>query len=318
MEMNENIKCPICQGSTIKVQTLQSRFIYQKLSEHFQTPVSEGLDITDYNMMQCKDCTFEFAFPSREGSASFYDWVTARQGYYPGKRWEYSKVIELLETIEGNLRLLDVGCGDGQFFDAIAESGNSRISLFGLDPTGGSAEICKTKGYEVFCMDIEGFKSSYKGPLFDVVSAFHVLEHIGDPLHFLHELTRIIRPGGTLFISTPYSPMDFELEWYDVLNHPPHHMGRWNLKSYEKIAATLGLDMQVFMPEAGSLLKSAIRSLMFSQYGSEKVTSKARILGTLIGNPLAFINHYKRQSKRMNISGKRASNVILLNFTRRL
>jgi len=314
MNNEVNTVCPICNSLTKKIKHLESVYIEEKLSSQFKKPISGDLKIIDYDMLKCDECGFEFASPKVEGSASFYDWVTSQPDYYVESRWEYSKMPELLARETKAIKLLDVGCGDGQFFDAITQSKNLNIDLYGLDTTIGSVEICKAKGYQVFCTDVQKFKSFYKEPLFDVITAFHVLEHIADPKSFLQDLMDLINPQGSLYISTPYSPMNFELEWFDVLNHPPHHMGRWNLKSYLKVAEILGLKIQVFMPEPQGLIKSAVMSFMFSLYGPDKKKSKIKILKSMISHPFKFLNHFFKQSKRESISGKRSSNVILVKF----
>jgi SAM-dependent methyltransferase len=225
-------------------------------------------------------------------------------------------MLELLSKETKKIKLLDVGCGAGQFFDAIVQSENYYVDFYGLDPTSGSVAICKRKGYRVFCMDIRQFKSAYRDDLFDVITAYHVLEHIADPKSFLKELSGLINETGAIYISTPYSPMDFELQWYDVLNHPPHHMGRWNLASYKKLAATLGLKLEIFVPEPAGILKTAVISFLFSIYGPSKIKSKLEILRGVIKHPFQFLNHLYNQCKREKIKGKRASNVILAKFSK--
>jgi 2-polyprenyl-3-methyl-5-hydroxy-6-metoxy-1,4-benzoquinol methylase len=296
----------------MKIEHLDSGYIKKKLARQFNTQINVDLEIIDYDLMKCSDCSFEFAFPLVEGSASFYNWITSQPNYYTETRWEYSKMIDLLSKEKGKLKLLDVGCGDGQFFDRIVKNKNLNVAPYGLDPTIGSVDICKSKGHNAFCMTVQEFKSFYNESDFDVVTAYHVLEHIADPKNFLTALTDLINPAGAVYISTPYSPMDFELEWYDVLNHPPHHMGRWNLKSYKKIAEVLGLEMEVFMPEATSFVKSAITSFLFSIYGPVKTKAKIKILKGILKHPFKFMNHLLRQSMRSRISGKRTSNVILV------
>ena len=316
MEIDNSVVCPTCGGLSKKIKSLDSAYIKSQLSIQFNTPVLKDVEIVDYELLRCNECSFEFAFPQIEGSGSFYDWVTSQPKYYVESRWEYYKVLDLLAKESKGIRLLDVGCGDGQFFDVINQSERLKIDLYGLDTTAASIEICRNKGYNVFCMDIQKFKSVHGEIHFNIITAFHVLEHIADPKKFLAEIAGLLEPSGSIFVSTPYSPMDFELDWYDVLNHPPHHMGRWNLNSYIKIAEVLGLKPEFFMPEYPGLLRSAILSFKFSIYGSALLQSKIKILKAIGRRPAKFFTHLLQQSNRTRISGKRASNVILVKFTK--
>ena len=312
----EKILCPVCDVQAKKIKSLSQKFIQQKLALHFNTEITTNLEMVDYAMMQCPACSFEFAYPPVEGPGAFYNWITAQPSYYTQSRWEYFKVIELLTDKNKPLSLLDVGCGDGRFFDQVRQSEISNIELCGLDPTEGCVATCKAKGYTVFCMDIANFKSAFPDRSFDAVTAYHVLEHIADPKKFLSELISLISGTGAIYISTPYSPMNFELAWYDVLNHPPHHMGRWNLEVYKKLAANLKLELEVFMPAGEGLLKAATLSFMFATHGPLTTYPKIKILKSIARHPIKFFKHLHKQSQRTKIAGKRVSNVILVKFTK--
>lgn len=313
----ENITCPICNEKTSTTKVLNSSFIKSKLSKHFNNQIDEGVEIIDYTLQKCSNCTFEHAFPFVEGSSSFYNWVTSHSTYYPPTRWEYSKVLELLKNNDQQHKLLDVGCGDGVFFDFISKSKSKNITFFGLDTTKESAEKCLQKGYDVYCTDIQGFKSAHNDEYFDAITVFHVLEHIANPKEFLKELISLTSPAGAVYSSTPYSPMDFEFDWFDILNHPPHHMGRWNLKSYKKMAEMLELNVEIFMPERTSLISSTMQSFMFSLQGNLYNRSRLNILLNIIKNPIKFSSHLIKQSKRDKVIGERAANVVLLKFTKK-
>jgi len=63
--------CPICNGSYYKVKELDVNFIKNKLSQHFNNRIDEGVEIIDYTLLKCNDCSFEYSFPLTEGSSSF-------------------------------------------------------------------------------------------------------------------------------------------------------------------------------------------------------------------------------------------------------
>jgi SAM-dependent methyltransferase len=113
--------------------------------------------------------------------------------------WHAPRRRLLLDTIAGSelppgARLLDVGCGSGALVEALARQG---ISAFGLDPWASESRL-----------DADKFKvgqiESIPWPdrSFSMVCAFDVLEHADDH-QALHELYRVLAPGGLLFVSLP-------------------------------------------------------------------------------------------------------------------
>jgi SAM-dependent methyltransferase len=314
--IKNNVLCPICSHKSTLIKDLPSSFMKTKLIDHFRVEITDEVDIEDYSLMACMNCKFEFAFPFVEGSSLFYNWITIQSTYYPGIRWEYSKVINIANDTGGAKKLMDIGCGDGNFLNFVKENSNN-IDCQGLDTTQISVNKCLTNGHKVFCMNIQEFKLQFKVEYFDFVTAFHVLEHIANPVDFVRELVGLLNKDGAIYISTPYSPMDFELDWFDVLNHPPHHMGRWNLKSYMKVSEILDLNIEVFMPPSLGLIKSSISSFVFSVYGNSFDFNKIDILKSILKSPIKFFSHIIKQFNREKVMGNRASNVILVKLSKK-
>jgi 2-polyprenyl-3-methyl-5-hydroxy-6-metoxy-1,4-benzoquinol methylase len=172
MNKNTNVFCPICSNSTSLEKDLPSSLSRDELSKYSKVKLNNNIEIIDYQMFKCNECSYEFAFPQIEGSNSFYNFVTAQQSYYTSTRWEYGKMHELLPNEDINL--LDVGCGDGKFFDHLIVNGKNKLNLSGIDTTMQTVQTCLNKGYKVYCMDIQSFKEQYPGQLFDAIVSFIV------------------------------------------------------------------------------------------------------------------------------------------------
>ena len=173
-------------------------------------------------------------------------------------------------------RLLEIGCGDGRFLELVKSL--PRITSVGLDPTPSSAEMCRSKGLCVYAETLSEYvqrrPSELKG--FDLVTAFHCLEHVSNPIGLMEEMRGMLAPGGRIYISTPYSPMSFEGAWFDPLNHPPHHMTRWNRRAYEHLAARLGLVPRFIMPPRGVFEEACCRLSEAPNVRPQIARSKAR------------------------------------------
>jgi hypothetical protein len=123
---------------------------------------------------------------------------------------------------------------------------------------------------------------------FAVVTSFHCLEHVDQPVEFVRGLLCATTAGGRVFLSTPYSPMSFERDWFDVLNHPPHHMTRWNLRAYQKLAEILGVQIRHYAPPAHPV-KQALQAFRLRHYGPHVRVSRPRLLKDLLRHAPQFL-----------------------------
>jgi SAM-dependent methyltransferase len=203
------------------------------------------------------------------GDDAFYLWISKFADYYPGKRWEWSVVLkEMRESGPAAKTLLDVGCGSGAFLKFIATSLPNAAAI-GLDPTKSAIQRCKAHGLEAFSQTLQEYAadSCHAWKQFDYVCVFHCLEHISDPKGLLRAIMPLTHSESLIFVSTPYSPMSFEGNWYDPLNHPPHHMTRWNAAAYNEIAAQLGYHVDLLVPRAANIFVRALTAVNLTFHG---------------------------------------------------
>lgn len=98
-------------------------------------------------------------------------------------------------------RILDIGCGDGNFSKNIKEACKAK-EIYGIELSTNGVEIAKENGVIAIHADIEidfPFQSNY----FDAVYAGEIIEHVYDTDHVLEEIFRVLRAGGILVITTP-------------------------------------------------------------------------------------------------------------------
>ena len=296
-----------------KIRDLPKAFLLEQLESYYRaTPPPEIVEC-DYSLWQCPETALQFAWPPRAGSTAFYKWVSRFSSYYPGLRWEYGKVRELLaeeKIADEQFLLLDAGCGKGDFLRSLDLI--SADKKFALDLNAPAIEECKRLGFQAFCGTIEDAIAGLflKPKQFPAVTAFHCLEHVEDVVRFARSLATVTAPGGKIFISTPYSPMSFEDDWFDILNHPPHHMTRWNLDAYQKLAGILGVKMRYFTPPSGAFQR-ALNVFRLKRYGPNRRAGKARLVKDLLWHFPEFIRYYQKQKRRAPV----AADVILVEFT---
>src|SRR5436190_15748012 len=95
-------------------------------------------------------------------------------------------------------RVLDVGCGAGEWLSWMRELG---WDVQGLDFDPGAVRSAQTKDLRVACGSVED--QNYPATSFDAVTLNHVIEHLPDPVGTLKECARLLKPGGKLVVVTP-------------------------------------------------------------------------------------------------------------------
>ena len=149
-------------------------------------------------------------------------------------------------------RLLDVGCGNGQF---LALMRNEGWDVEGQEVDSRAAESAlKTYGKRVRVGRLEAI--GYPCDNFDAVVMSHVIEHVHDPIEILKECRRILKPGGTLVLVTPNaegSGHRYFKSWYRGLE-PPRHLYLFTQRTLQHIARKAGFANSQVRSEALDIL----------------------------------------------------------------
>lgn len=92
---------------------------------------------------------------------------------------------------------LDVGCGHGEFIEAVRDYTSGRISVRGSEPNVNKQASAAKRDLDISFIDLETHDKQY-----DVVSLLNVYSHLPDPKAFIRTLKRVIRPGGEFLLQT--------------------------------------------------------------------------------------------------------------------
>lgn len=128
---------------------------------------------------------------------------------------------EVLESLSGagGRRLLDVGCGIGQFVRTAARSG---WTARGIDLA--HEAIAVARKHEVPCEVLDFFSPSLDAARFEVITMFEFIEHVADPMPFFRRAAELLVPGGLLYLTTPnfesIDRMALGADWRVI--HPEH------------------------------------------------------------------------------------------------
>ena len=301
--------CPVCAAAARATATLGAEHIRERLAEEFGAPAPSAIAVADYEMRQCGACKLVFADPMRAGSTEFYQWVTSFTAYHADARWEWGVVRRILkERTRG--KLLELGCGEGKFLNAIADL--KQLDAQGIDLSEAAIARARAKGLNARRASIEEILDGQER--FDVIFMSHVLEHVEDPLAVVKNSKELLNPGGEIIFSVPYSPTSREYLRLDIMNLPPHHLTRWNMASLRRLAEIARLKLAYEMRDAKPVLKRALRHTDESVNGPGK-SGALRTVGTVISHPKLFSEAIELFRSRERVDGRRAADEILVRLS---
>jgi SAM-dependent methyltransferase len=136
----------------------------------------------------------------REDVENFYQqshFLYVDESAYAGQTY-LNLVNRLLGSdLKINMRILDIGCGNGFFLKKMFEAGFTNVG--GVEPSKDAAENAdpEIKG----CIDIRCFSEASHTPnSFELVTVFHLLDHIHEPIEFLNNCRNVLNKDGVIVI----------------------------------------------------------------------------------------------------------------------
>jgi 2-polyprenyl-3-methyl-5-hydroxy-6-metoxy-1,4-benzoquinol methylase len=155
---------------------------------------------------------------------------------HPGRRADADYRAMYLRVRPGGA-LLDVGCGAGQVLEGLNELGWAGR---GLDPDPEAVAEAGRRGLSVETGTLHDQR--YDDGTFDAVVSSHVIEHVFDPRALLHEMHRVLKPGGACVVVTPnfdsWGRRRYGRHWRGL--EPPRHLSIFHSALLAQMARDAG------------------------------------------------------------------------------
>ena len=262
--------------------------------------ISASLEATDhllthetFKIFNCRSCNFTFTqdIPPSEEIGKYYksqDYIShsdTRKGlmnklYHLGRTVMLKKKSGMVSKVAKGKKLLDVGCGTGYF--------PAYMKHMGYDVTGVEADpearafAQKEFGFPVYSPGDFIAKGIEGG--FDVITLWHVLEHVHDFDLYLRLMLEYLKDSGSLVIALPNcSALDaryYRESWagYDV----PRHLWHFTPSTMKILAERYGLNIEKMKRLA---LDPFYNSMLSEKYRGNRIFM---IFGMMVGE-LAYI-----------------------------
>jgi 2-polyprenyl-3-methyl-5-hydroxy-6-metoxy-1,4-benzoquinol methylase len=263
-----NKKCLVCGSSELT---------------HFLECTDHFVSGEKFNIYQCNSCGFRFTAdaPDAENIGKYYhseNYIShsdTQKGivnklYHAVRNIMLKRKCRMIQKSVAGKNILDIGCGTGYFPHYMQQKGFNASGME-IEP-----------GARKFAADNFGLKVSSPDELlnekltgqFDVITLWHVLEHLYDLPRYLNWINNSLKNDGALFIALPncnsYDAKKYGQFWaaYDV----PRHLWHFNPTTFEKLISQYGFN----------LIK--IKSLPFDAYYNSMMSAK------YAGKRFSFIN----------------------------
>lgn len=246
--MSTELKCPMCGGT--------------QMATEFKS--TQGYDI-----VRCASCQLAFtdartAPPPSELYPPFEQSDTAAQRSARNALSLFTlQRARLIESVKPTGRLLDYGAGAGQFARFMAGRGFETV---GLEPYSLGTTV-EDQNLRLVRAPLAKVKEELG--LFDVITMWHVLEHLEEPVPLLKELRSMLKPGGVLVVSVPnfasWQSEVFKGGWFHL--DPPRHLLQFEPATLNDCLSRAGFEVSgsvPFLPEYGTSgwIQSALNQVL--------------------------------------------------------
>jgi 2-polyprenyl-3-methyl-5-hydroxy-6-metoxy-1,4-benzoquinol methylase len=219
--MNNIALCPICDSPD---------------QELFMNSIDYSVSKEAFSIVCCKSCGFHFTSPipdeasigSYYKSESYVSHSSSKKGVinriYHWVRW-YSlrRKVSLINSLSKEKSVLDIGAGTGHFLKQAKKAG---WKVTGLEPDSDARSLAKSVN-DVDLLDQQSLYS-LENESFDVITMWHVLEHVYHLKKDVLRITELLKPEGTLVVAVPnmdsYDAKHYKEYWaaFDLPIHLYH------------------------------------------------------------------------------------------------
>jgi 2-polyprenyl-3-methyl-5-hydroxy-6-metoxy-1,4-benzoquinol methylase len=228
--------------------SFQNNIFFQKVRDY-----SVSKEIFELHHNPEYDLLITFPKPSLEKLPSYYeseDYISHTDGkrslfermYHLIKDIALKNKVKLINAQSKKGKLLDIGAGTGDF---LVVAKNDGWQTTGIEPSTKAKTIALNKG-----VNFADNLSDLKNHSFDVITMWHVLEHVPNLDEYILELKKLLKPTGTILIAVP-NFKSFDANYYGkfwAAYDVPRHIWHFSKIAIGKLFAEKGMKLVEVLP----------------------------------------------------------------------
>ena len=247
-----NTLCQIC-GSP------KQRILGRRGNREFMNAPETTVHLST-NIVQCRECSFIYCNPrilvsERLEKEHYNNPISYLASQSLLVEQPFVDGFATLFKYKRTGKLLDIGAGKGEFLSFAKRQG---FLVSGLEPSPLFCDYAVSEfGVQIFCGELIAFKKSIpQESHYDVVTLFHVLEHVKEPTSILSELVPILSSESIVYIEVPNAgatllkivDLFYRITgrgWSSRLSpvHPPFHSIGYTKKSLKLLLKNTGFEI---------------------------------------------------------------------------
>lgn len=226
-EAESPVICPLTKSNRVRlirtIDTMQLVNAYKRAYGVETAHYFQGISVV--NLYESIDSGYQFFHPFVEGDSSFYAQLMRLPWYYMDWKWENGAAFKYIHDRQN---VLEVGCGKGAFLQKLAAE--KQCSVTGIELNRLAAEDARARGVNV-TSEILATHVKENRPRYDAICSFQTVEHVADVRAFFEDCLTALVSNGKLIFSVPNQDSFLGLDLSNLLDMPPHHIGKWTEKA---------------------------------------------------------------------------------------
>lgn len=222
--------------------------------KHYQTVKDNSVSKEVFELLHDEDLDMLITSPQPKGTelSKYYesdDYISHtdskrsifEKAYHFIKNIALKNKLSLVNSLQKKGKLLDIGAGTGDF---LLTAKNDGWNVIGVEPSEKARSIAAKKGIELKPV------ADFDDHSFDIITMWHVLEHVPDLQNQIKELKRLLKPNGAIIIAVPnfksYDAKYYGEFWaaYDT----PRHLWHFSKTAIKKLFQNENIELVKIQP----------------------------------------------------------------------